>query len=841
MSIRSKTIISIFLVMSLTLLGLFGVARSVLVEQFNSLEQEQSLENIERVRASFDDIFTQMTSKSADWAGWDDAYQFVQDGNPSFREANLYENAAEQIEMNLIAYFDKNKLPLKGGSHTWIDTLKDRQTIDPISLFPSDSWFFDFESESRSGFLQTAAGPLFVVARPVFNTDLSKPAMGFLIFARFLDETLVANRMELTQFPLQASTVRDGKPEKEEFLAAFQTLRVSSQKSLLTTVDEQHLQGYFLLNDWQNEPIMIVSLSLDRPILAQGMRTIRLLMIAFLIISFLSGILVIILLEKVVIHRLYRLKNNVSAVTQSKPRQHQIPVEGEDEIRRVGDAINLMLDELGQQTRQIEAMLSHMSQGLCQVDERGNLRGEASSYFWELFSSEHSQPFNVLAQIFENSSLSADEVGMIRSLLEVTVGESVVNFELNSDSLPTRFTRNRKGNLQHFECDWSIITSQDRQVAQSILITFRDVTRLRELQAANERERRSMTLLLLILKMGAERYSLFERSARSYLASCQAIVQENRWNETSHKTLKRDLHTIKGNSRVYGLTEIAAHIHGLEELLITAEKAWSHANELRSGLQQLAHLLGELEHAAQILAFKSTQQTAATASLTAPIPLIEATLAFLQSTSTQRKDETQTLSSLILSFRRLLSFPIEHICQDLRSMGEILAQELHLKAPQLLLHSNEPLLLQRDVAGKLRDILVHMVRNSLVHGFQGFNLSSPQIDLQSKISEHWTLIYRDNGKGLNCSALRILGKERGIHDIELWSADKLAELIFEEGISTAQSISDISGRGTGMGAVRAMVEKLGGHLYVELGNQKESSFAPLAFRIVLPLESLILA
>ena len=128
-----------------------------------------------------------------------------------------------------------------------------------------------------------------------------------------------------------------------------------------------------------------------------------------------------------------------------------------------------MLEELGDQTRQIEAMLSQMSQGLCMVDENGYIRGEASAYFWELFPSKERQAFHVIDQIFENSSLTRDEIDLIRSLLSISVGEASFNFEMNSENLPTHFSKEIEGNLHYFECDWSIITDKDQNIVQSIL------------------------------------------------------------------------------------------------------------------------------------------------------------------------------------------------------------------------------------------------------------------------------------------------------------------------------------------------------------------------------------
>ncbi len=179
------------------------------------------------------------------------------------------------------------------------------------------------------------------------------------------------------------------------------------------------------------------------------------------------------------------------------------------------------------------------------------------------------------------------------------------------------------------------------------------------------------------------------------------------------------------------------------------------------------------------------------------------------------------------------------ICQDLRTMGNSLSKDLGLCEPALKLQTETPLFLEHDAASKVRDVLVHMVRNSLYHGFMGMKLDHPEIEIQSQVGTRWILAYRDNGKGLNCRKLRELGQKRGIAGVDSWSPQQLVELIIEEGVSTAEKVNDISGRGTGMGAVRAMIEELGGRLLPEVAAENPQGYAPLVFRLDFPRSWLV--
>jgi len=86
---------------------------------------------------------------------------------------------------------------------------------------------------------------------------------------------------------------------------------------------------------------------------------------------------------------------------------------------------------------------------------------------------------------------------------------------------------------------------------------------------------------------------------------------------------------------------------------------------------------------------------------------------------------------------------------------------------------------------------------------------------------------RDDGAGIDLDAVRQRAVEGGLlpHDVaEDLTPEQLAGLIFHAGLSTAASISEVSGRGVGMDAVRATVESLGGSVEVRTGRGRGTTF-----------------
>ena len=151
----------------------------------------------------------------------------------------------------------------------------------------------------------------------------------------------------------------------------------------------------------------------------------------------------------------------------------------------------------------------------------------------------------------------------------------------------------------------------------------------------------------------------------------------------------------------------------------------------------------------------------------------------------------------------------------------------------------------KTVTEQIADPLVHIVRNSCDHGVEPpdermaagkSDTGSVTLEGKHEGGEVWILI-TDDGRGLNKE--RILSKaiERGLVGIEAkdWPDDRIYKLVFEPGFSTAEKVTDISGRGVGMDVVKRNIEKLNGRIDITSRPGHGSTFTlriPLTLAIV---------
>lgn len=132
--------------------------------------------------------------------------------------------------------------------------------------------------------------------------------------------------------------------------------------------------------------------------------------------------------------------------------------------------------------------------------------------------------------------------------------------------------------------------------------------------------------------------------------------------------------------------------------------------------------------------------------------------------------------------------------------------------------------LDKTVIEKIGDPLMHLIRNSLDHGIEmpddrrrAGKSSEGIITLKAQHeSGYITIQIMDDGKGLDPQALRDKAIEKGIIDeATKMTAQECYNLIFAAGFSTAEQVSNISGRGVGMDVVRRNIESLRGNVYID--------------------------
>jgi two-component system chemotaxis sensor kinase CheA len=152
--------------------------------------------------------------------------------------------------------------------------------------------------------------------------------------------------------------------------------------------------------------------------------------------------------------------------------------------------------------------------------------------------------------------------------------------------------------------------------------------------------------------------------------------------------------------------------------------------------------------------------------------------------------------------------------------------------------------LDKTIIEQLADPMMHMVRNSLDHGLEGpeervANGKAAEGTLALSASHqagHILIEITDDGRGLNTDKILKKARERGlVAEGQNPSENEIFFLIFEPGFSTAEAITDVSGRGVGMDVVRRQITGLRGRIEIQSARGRGTTFLmrlPLTLAII---------
>jgi two-component system, chemotaxis family, sensor kinase CheA len=154
--------------------------------------------------------------------------------------------------------------------------------------------------------------------------------------------------------------------------------------------------------------------------------------------------------------------------------------------------------------------------------------------------------------------------------------------------------------------------------------------------------------------------------------------------------------------------------------------------------------------------------------------------------------------------------------------------------------------LDRSVIEEIGDPLLHLIRNALDHGIETpekrLSVGKPavaRLRLTARHADSFIMIsLEDDGNGIDLDAVKRKAVERGVMSQEYAdraSDEEAIDLIFAPGLSTAETVSDLSGRGVGMDVVRANVERINGTVEVQTRKGQGTTFTirlPLTLAIV---------
>jgi chemotaxis protein histidine kinase CheA len=328
---------------------------------------------------------------------------------------------------------------------------------------------------------------------------------------------------------------------------------------------------------------------------------------------------------------------------------------------------------------------------------------------------------------------------------------------------------------------------------RAVLCSVTDITALERAEIENLEHR----TLIKILK-SPQAFSDFISDVRNSVAS-----MEKMYTTRDQTGIRRIMHTLKGNFGCFDIVAISRLIHNIEEKeTISLDDIVAVRQATQSFLQKYFDVLRMDYDGNQPITHSVPDAT-----------IVELEAMLSQEARISHQDLLDRIRTLRLKSVKELMGPIDDlVAQASDRLGKSVSFEV----------IGDDLRIDADVIKPVIEVLPHLLKNAIDHGIE------PEYERGSK-SAQGALSVRfepsptglrlsiiDDGRGLDAVAIERKARQKGLlKSNETPTPEQIIQFIFLDDFSTAETISEISGRGVGMAAVRAAVQKCKGTIAVK--------------------------
>ncbi|MBI3561692.1 MAG: HAMP domain-containing protein [Gammaproteobacteria bacterium] len=499
--------------------------------------------------------------------------------------------------------------------------------------------------------------------------------------------------------------------------------------------------------------------------------------------------------------------------------------------------------ELKQKTNDINNMLQNMHQGIFTIDISQQIHHEYSAYLETILMTKQIDGKHLMEVLFDNSDLGSNARDQVKAALSAVLGEDLMMYDFNKHCLVNEYVRKMPdGGSKILELDWDPIVFEN-DIIDKMMVTVRDVTELRGLQVEAEQQKWELEVIGQILKVSQQKFEGFLSNAYDFIAqNQQAILNTDQINQDVIGLLFRNMHTIKGNARTYGFDFITDTVHEVEN---TYDKLRKH--QLTQWNKE--QLLLELDQAKQLIdiydrIYHDKLSTNQSDGVYVDSDLFEKAKETINRVNFNDK---RSLTDGVMRIRTLVravgTETLGSLLESIHKSIPELAQRLGKDTPKLVVE-DDGVRFASDVAPVLKNVLTHAFRNAIDHGIETTEqrqaLGKPisgTITLRSQQEgDNLFLTLSDDGQGLDLARIRDKAIEQGLISVDQHlSAEQISNLIFLSGLSTAENVTQVSGRGVGMDAIKKFLNQIGGDVVIKLIDHVTATEQHRRFELVMSL------
>jgi hypothetical protein len=537
-------------------------------------------------------------------------------------------------------------------------------------------------------------------------------------------------------------------------------------------------------------------------------------------------------------------KNNSLMFAKAYDDSKQLNTKLEVKNKEV-ESLNALLEmKVEERTAEINALLQHIPQGVLSIGPQGMIEGNFSAQLPDVLGHADIRQKSFKEVFLDLCDMSADQRDQCWQTIQASIQESALNFEINSDKFPQEIWYVYQDKRKLIKLTWNAELDAQETV-RGILVTMLDISQEYEARRELEEKNKDLAIIRELIDAGVKKSLQFFSTARQLLQENQLYLTAGDLNIDTVKILFVNMHTVKGAARTLQFKDLSAALHECESpyAAIIKQGASIIPERLQDDLKQLFLVFDRYVHVNCNVLGRSEDYS--------KIPIDREFLEHhyqLLNTLDQKVALASELKDVIHrnkdELTHMIFMSLSMVMSDIMQQSEKIARDLQKEQPRIVMNIAEILINHRQ-ENTLKNSFIHILRNALDHGIetgaerqaQGKN---PHGLIHVDAYEDALCIYIevwDDGRGLAIGKLREKAEAAGQIKVGA-SLQEVANTIFIQGMSTAKTLSQVSGRGVGMDAVKRFFEADHGQIVVLPGDPKdaEKQFYNFKFRISLPRE-----
>lgn len=342
MSLRPKVFFILGVVMVALFFGVNAMLSRLMTAEFVALEQYEMEQDVLRVtdalRARMDDL----SVKLADWAQWDDTYQYVAEPNEEYIVSNLKDETFGVLRIDFIVIADASGKVLykrhveNGEEKPFSDDFEQHLAEDSLSVLEAGRERFEEA-------ISLPEGTIVYAVRPVTTSDGSAAANGYMVFGYFFDQDDADVLGAISRLHVHYAPLAEQAPLPDDFAEANRHLSREHPVFVPDAGTGDTLSGYVLVEGGHGKPVMFFRVDGPRDIYNKGQQSIALFAKLMGVSSAVFAVIIFFVLDWLVLRKIARLGSQVRKVRESGDLSASVALPGKDEFAKLAHEVDEML------------------------------------------------------------------------------------------------------------------------------------------------------------------------------------------------------------------------------------------------------------------------------------------------------------------------------------------------------------------------------------------------------------------------------------------------------------------------------------------------------------------